>query len=215
MLLNLINNQPDIDKIYLYDKDPYEGKYQFLINERESTGLKHSNDLKAFIEYSDHMQDVYRNIDADKERKILIVFDDMVDDIINNKRLKPIVTELFIRDRKLNIPLVFIVLSYFKFPKDVRLTDDVTETMKLLGCTENKITKDKKGENVLHLQITEVVLVHCNIINKIQESCTGFFEINRSVVYKKFLQQIIFFKKHLTRNSKTLKYSLQIKIVNH
>ena len=165
MLLNLINNQPDIDKIYLYHKDPYEGKYQFLINERESTGLKHSNDLKAFIEYSDHMQDVYRNIDADKERKILIVFDDMVDDMINNKRLKPIVTELFIRDRKLNIPLVFIVLSYFKFPKDVRLTDDVTETMKLLGCTENKITKDKKGENVLHLQITEVVLVHCNIVN--------------------------------------------------
>ena len=94
----------------MYDKDPYEGKYQFLINERESTGLKHSNDLKAFIEYSDHMQDVYRNIDADKERKILIVFDDMVDDMINNKRLKPIVTELFIRDRKLNIPLVFIAI---------------------------------------------------------------------------------------------------------
>ena len=49
VLLNLINNQPDIDKIYLYDKDPYEGKYQFLINERESTGLKHSSDRKAFL----------------------------------------------------------------------------------------------------------------------------------------------------------------------
>ena len=57
-LLNLINNQPDIDKIYLYAKDPYEAKYQFLINKRESTGLKHFNDPKAFIEYSNDMQDV-------------------------------------------------------------------------------------------------------------------------------------------------------------
>ena len=48
-LLNLINNQPDIDKIYLYAKDPYEAKYQFLINMRESTGLKHFNDPKAFM----------------------------------------------------------------------------------------------------------------------------------------------------------------------
>ena len=57
-LLNLISNQPDIDKIYLHSKDPYESKYQFLINKRESTGLKYFNDPKAFIEYSNHMQDV-------------------------------------------------------------------------------------------------------------------------------------------------------------
>ena len=85
-LLNLINNQPDIDKIYLYAKDPYEAKYQFLINKRESTGLKHFNDPKAFIEYSNDMQDVYKNIDeynADKEHKILIVFHDMIADMIN------------------------------------------------------------------------------------------------------------------------------------
>ena len=62
-LLNLINNQPDIDKIYLYAKDPYEAKYQFLINKRKSTGLKHFNDPKAFIEYSNYMQDVYKNIE--------------------------------------------------------------------------------------------------------------------------------------------------------
>ena len=54
-LLNLINNQPDIDKIYLYAKDPYESKNQFLINKRESTRLKHFNDSKAFIEYSNDM----------------------------------------------------------------------------------------------------------------------------------------------------------------
>ena len=62
-LLNLINNQTDIDKIYLYAKDPFEDKYQFLINKKESTGLKHFNDPKAFIEYSNDMQDVYKDID--------------------------------------------------------------------------------------------------------------------------------------------------------
>ena len=123
-LLNLINNQPDIDKIYLYAKDPYEDKYQLLINKIESTGLKHFNDPKAFIEYSNAMHDAYKNIDhynPDKENKILIVFDDMIADMINNKKLNSIVTELFIRGRKLNISLVFITQSYFKPPKDVRL----------------------------------------------------------------------------------------------
>ena len=75
-LLNLINNQPDIDKIYLYAKDPYDGKYQFLIKRRENVGVKHFNDPKAFIEYSNDMQDVYKNINdynPDKDNKILIV----------------------------------------------------------------------------------------------------------------------------------------------
>ena len=70
------------------------------------------------------MQDVYNNIDKyneDKECKILIVFDDITADMINNKKLNSIVTELFIRGRKLNISLVFITQSYFKVPKDVRL----------------------------------------------------------------------------------------------
>ena len=123
-LLNLTNNQPDIDKIYLYAKDPYEDKYQFLIKKRESIGLKHFNDPKAFIEYSNDMHDVYKNINnynPDKENKILIVFDDMIADMINSKKLNSIVTELFIRGRKLNISLVFITQSYFKVPKDVRL----------------------------------------------------------------------------------------------
>ena len=61
--MNLINNQPDIDKTYLYLKYPYEAKYQFLINKIESTGLKHFNDPKAFIEYSNDMQEVYENIE--------------------------------------------------------------------------------------------------------------------------------------------------------
>ena len=123
-LLNLINNQPDIDKIYLYAKDPYEAKYQYLINKREGVGINHFNDPKAFIEYSNDMHDVYKNIDEynpDKENKILIVFDDMIADMIHNKKLNSIVTELFIRGRKLYSFLVFITQSYFKVPKDVRL----------------------------------------------------------------------------------------------
>ena len=108
----------------MYAKDLYEPKYQFLINKRESTGLKHFNDPKAFIEYSNDMQDVYKNINQynpNKENKILIVLEDMIADMINNKKLNSIVTELFIRSRKLNISLVFIMQSYFKVPKDVRL----------------------------------------------------------------------------------------------
>ena len=110
--------------MHLHTKDRYEAKYQFSINKRENTGLKHFNDPKAFIKYSDDMQDVYKNIDwynADKERKILIVFDDIIVDMINNKKLNSIAIELFITDRKLNIYIVFITQSYFKVPKDVRL----------------------------------------------------------------------------------------------
>ena len=123
-LLNLINNQPDIDKIYLYEKDPYETKYQYLINKRKKVGLNHFDDPKDFMEYSNGMQDVYKNIEdynPIKKHKILIVFDDMIADTINNKKLNPVVTELFIRDRKLHISFVFIMQYYFKVPKDVRL----------------------------------------------------------------------------------------------
>ena len=123
----------------MYAKDPYKVKYQFLINKREGTGLKHFNDPKAFTEYSNDMQDVYKNIEeynADKERKILIVFDDMIADMINNKKLNSVVTELFIRDRKLIISVVFITQSYFKVPKDVRLNSTHFFIVKILSKRE-------------------------------------------------------------------------------
>ena len=123
-LLNIINRQPYINKIYLYAKDLYEAKYQISIDKRESIGLKHFNDPEAFIKYSNDMQDVYKNIDEynpGKKRKILIAFNDMIADMINNKKLNSIVTELFLRGRKLNISIVFITKSYFRVPKDVRL----------------------------------------------------------------------------------------------
>ena len=106
-----MENQPDIDKIYLYAKDSYEPKYQYLINKREGVGTNHFNDPEAFTEYSNDMRNVNKNIDyynPDKENNILIVFDDMIADMIQNKKLYLIITDLFIRGRKLNIFLVFI-----------------------------------------------------------------------------------------------------------
>ena len=87
----------------MYAKDPYEAKYQYLINICEKVVLKPFNDPKAFVEYSNDMSDVYKNIDdcnTDKEKKILVVFDDMIADMIHNKKLNSIVTKLFIRGRK-------------------------------------------------------------------------------------------------------------------
>ena len=107
----LINHELDIDKIILYAKDPYEAKYQLLINKRESTGLKYLNDLKAFTKYSNDMDDIYKNTEEynpNKKRKILTVFDDMIPDMLSNKKLNPVVTELLIRERKLNVSLAFI-----------------------------------------------------------------------------------------------------------
>ena len=132
--MNLINNQTDIDKIYLYAKDPYETKYQYLINKREKVGLDYFNDSKAFMEHSNDMHDAYnsiKNYNPNKKEKVLIVFDDMIADMFNNKKLSPIVTELFIRGRKLNISIVFITQSYFKVPKDVRLTSTHFFIMKI------------------------------------------------------------------------------------
>ena len=122
--LNLINKQDDIDKIYLYAKDLNKPKYEYLIKKRENAGINHLNDSNAFIECFNMMNDVYENINdynPCRERKILVFFDDMVADIMDNKKFQAIIKELFIRCRKLNISLVFITQSYFSVPKDVRL----------------------------------------------------------------------------------------------
>ena len=120
-LLNLISQQDDIDKIYLYAKDLSEPKYEVLTKRYEDAGTKH---LNAFIECSNTMDDTYENIDdynPNRERKILIVFDDMVADVMANKKFQAIIKGLLIRCRKLNISLMFITQSYFSVPKDVRL----------------------------------------------------------------------------------------------
>ena len=123
-MFNLIIQQPDIDKIYLYAKDPYEAKYQFLINKRETTGWKHLNNAKAFIEHSNVMDDICKKIEVynpNKKRKISILFNDMIAVCLVIKKHNPKVTELFIRVRKLSISVVFIWQSYFAVPKNIRL----------------------------------------------------------------------------------------------
>ena len=123
----------------MYAKDPYEAKSQYLINKKEAVGINPFNDPKAFIEYSNDMGNVYKNINydnPDKENKILIAFDDMIADMIHNKKLNSIVTELFIRGRKLNISLVFITQSYLKAPKDVRLNTTHFFITKILSKRE-------------------------------------------------------------------------------
>ena len=81
VLLNLISHHPDIDKIHLYSKGPCKAKYWLLINKRGGAGLKQHNDLKAFIEYSNDMNNIYEEENPKKEHKMLIVFDDMIADL--------------------------------------------------------------------------------------------------------------------------------------
>ena len=125
VLLNLTKNQrPDIDKIYLYVKGLLESKYQLLINRREKVGTKKLKNPKASIDYSQTTDDVYENLEdynPTKKRRMVIVFDDMIADMKSKKKLSPIVTELFLRGKKLNISLVFILQSYFKVPKTIKL----------------------------------------------------------------------------------------------
>ena len=117
-LFNLIIQERDIDKIYLYVKDPYEAKYHFLINKPESTKLEqirhHLNDSKAFIEYSNDRDDIYKNIEKcipNKKIKMSIVFDDMIPVTLSNKKLNPIAKPLS----------YFITQPYFAEPKNIRL----------------------------------------------------------------------------------------------
>ena len=133
-ILHLIDKFHPIDKIYLYTKDTDEDKYQHLINKREQAGIKNLNDPHAFIEYSSDMNDVLEDINnynKKRDKKVLIIFDDMIADIMRCKKFKAIVKELFIRYRKLNISIVFITQSYFRTPKDARLNSTHYILMKI------------------------------------------------------------------------------------
>ena len=152
-LLNLIKEQDDIiDKIYLYAKDYLsEPKYEFLTKKRGDAGTKHLNDSNTFIECSNTMDYLYENINdynPNGKRKILIVFDDMIADIMANKKLQAIIKELFIRCRKLNISLAFITQSYFLVPKDLRLNSTHYLIM--------KINKKRELQNIATNHSTDI-----------------------------------------------------------
>ena len=170
-LLNLIKEQDDIDKIYLYAKDLSEPKYEFLIKKCEDAGTKHFNDSNAFIECSNTMDDVYENIDdynPNRKRKILIVFDDMIADIMSNKKFQAIIKELFIRCRKLNISLVFITQSYFSVPKDVELNSTQYLIMKI---------SNRKELQILQLIILQIITILWGFTENAQQIHIPFWQL--------------------------------------
>ena len=138
-----------IDKIYLYPKDIHEPKYEYLINKRERAGIKNLDDRKAFTEYSDdmnHVLDDINNYNKNRDKKVLIVFDDMIADIEYNKNFKKIIKELFYRARKINVSIVFIRQSYFRALKDARLNSTHYILMKIGNKKELKrIAEQKSG----------------------------------------------------------------------
>ena len=146
----------------MYAKDPYEAKYQFLINKRESIGLKHFKDPKAFIEYSNDIKDVYKNIDKYNVNKENNIFDNMIADMINNKKVNSIVTELFIRGRKINISLVFITQSYLKVPRDARL-----------NTTHFFITKIRKKRELQQIALNHSSDISTKEFINIYKKCTS------------------------------------------
>ena len=148
-LLHLINNLHPIDKIYLYAKDINEPKYEYLINNRERAGTKNVNDPHDFIEYSDDMDDVLddiNNYNKNRDKKVLIVFDDMIADIEYNKKFKRIIKELFYRACKINVSIVFITQLCFRALKDARLNSTHYILMKIVNKKEIKrIAEEKSG----------------------------------------------------------------------
>ena len=159
-LLHLINNLHPIDKTYLYAKDLGEDKYNYLINKREQAGIKNLNDPNAFIEYSDDMSDALddiNNYNKNRDKKVLIVFDDMIADIEYNKDFKRIIKELFYRARKINVSIVFITQSYFRVLKDARLNSMHYILMKISNKKELKrIAEEISG----HLDYKDLLKIY-------------------------------------------------------
>ena len=147
----------------MYAKDLSEPKYEFLIKKHEDTGIKHLNDLDAFIQCSNTMDDVYKNIDdynPSRERKILIVFDDMIVNIMT-KTFQAIIKELIIRCIKLNISLAFITQSYSYVTKDVRL-----------NSTHYLIMKINNRKELPNIAINHSADIDYNDFVKIYRECT-------------------------------------------
>ena len=176
-LFNLIKEQDDVDKIYLYLKDLSEPKYEFLIKKRKDVGIKYCNDPNAFIECSSRMDHVYDDYHPNRQRKILIVFDDMIAAIMTNKKFQAIIKDLFLRCRKLNISLVFITQSYFSVPKDVRL-----------NSTHYLIMKINNRKELQNIAINHSADIDYKDFVKIYRECTNkpysFFDSQYYVISK-------------------------------
>ena len=158
-LLHLINNLHPIDKIYLYAKDICEPKYEYLINKREQAGIKNLMILELLLLL---LLDDINNYNKNRDKRVLIVFDDMIADIEYNKNFKRIFKELFYRTRKINVSVVFITQSYFKALKDARLNSTHYILMKIGNKKELKrIAEEQSG----HLDYKDFLKMY-NIVRK-------------------------------------------------
>ena len=138
-------------------------KIRILINKTEQAGIKNVDDSKAFIEYSDDMDDVLddiNNYNKNGDKKVLIAFDDMIADIEYNKKFKKIIKELFYRGRKINVSIVFITQPYFRALKDATLNSTHYILMKINNKKELK-RKVKSG----HLDYKDFLKM-CNYCTK-------------------------------------------------
>ena len=184
-LLHLINNLHPIDKIYLYAKNIHEPKYEYLINKREQAGIKSLNDPHAFIEYSDDMNDVLddiNNCNKNRDKKLPIVFDDMIADIEYNKNFKRIITELFYRVLKINVSIVFITQSYFRALKDARLNSTHYILIKIGNKKELKrIAEEKSG----HLDYKDFLKIYNCCTRKPYSCMTIDTRHTASITFKK------------------------------
>ena len=189
-LLHLINDLHPIDKIYLYAKDIHEPKYEYLINKREQAGIKNLNDPHAFIEYSDDINNYNKN----RDKKVLIVFDNMIADIEYNKNFKRIIKELFYRARKINISIVFIRQSYFRALKDVRLNSTHYILMKIGNKKELKrIAEEKSG----HLDYKDFLKIYNYCTRKPYSFMTVDTRPTASITFKKnFSEKIDLSEEH-------------------
>ena len=133
----------------MYAKDLSEPKYQFLIKKREDAGIKMFTTMLNIDDYN-----------PKRKRNILIIFDDMIADIMTNKRFQAIIKELFIRCRELNISLVFLTQSYFSVPKEVRLNSTHYLIIKIYNRGELQqiaINHSADIDYKYFLKITEIV----------------------------------------------------------
>ena len=118
------HQQPDIDKIYLYVKEPYESKCQLLINGREKVVIKTLKNSKEFTDYSQTIDYVYKNLEdhnPTKKRKVLIVFDDIIVGMESNKKIKPYSHGIVFKRKKAHYFAYFYITILFKSPKTIRL----------------------------------------------------------------------------------------------
>ena len=166
-LLHLINDLHPIDTIYLYAKDIHEPKYEYLINKREQAGYDVLDDIN--------------NHNKNRDKKVLIVFDDMIADIEYNKNFKRII-KVFYRARKINVSIVFITQSYFRALKDARLNSTHYILMKIGNKKELKrIAEEKSG----HLDYQDFLKIYNYCTRKLYSFMTIDTRPTASAIFKK------------------------------